>query len=89
MKLGGMLILSEKLLFEASDEQDVQTTLHHNFKRLNGYTDLEISQKRQALENTLIPETLASHEKRLRKAGFSKTYLWLKAFNFASILALK
>ena len=89
LKPGGMLVLSEKLKFDDDQEQAVQTTLHHNFKRLNGYTDLEISQKRQALENTLIPETFGEHEARLKAAGFSQVYLWLKAFNFVSILAIK
>lgn len=86
---GGVLILSEKLRFESDDEQAIQTTLHHEFKRANGYSDLEISQKRSAIENVLIPETLATHRARLLDAGFDQVVLWYQCFNFVSILALK
>ena len=63
--------------------------MHHSFKRANGYSELEISQKRNALEKVLIPETLATHNQRLRKAGFSSIELWFQCFNFASIVAIK
>lgn len=55
---GGALILSEKIRFDSDDEQAIQTRLHHEFKRANGYSHLEISQKRSAIEQVLIPETL-------------------------------
>ena len=63
--------------------------LHHDFKRANGYSDLEISQKRSALENVLIPETLSTHQQRLSNAGFSRSECWFQCFNFASLIALK
>ncbi|MBI43304.1 carboxy-S-adenosyl-L-methionine synthase CmoA [Marinobacter lutaoensis] len=86
---GGVLILSEKLCFESEQEQEIQTRLHHAFKRANGYSDLEISQKRTALEQVLIPETLAQHQERLRAAGFDQVLLWYQCFNFTSLLAIK
>ncbi|MCH8498051.1 MAG: carboxy-S-adenosyl-L-methionine synthase CmoA [Marinobacter sp.] len=86
---GGVLILSEKIRFEDDQEQSVQTELHHDFKRANGYSDLEISQKRSALEQVLIPETLAVHRERLLAAGFTKVVLWYQCFNFVSMLAVK
>ncbi|MDC0661698.1 carboxy-S-adenosyl-L-methionine synthase CmoA [Marinobacter sp. SS21] len=86
---GGALILSEKILFESPQEQDIQTRLHHEFKRANGYSDLEISQKRSALERVLIPETLAEHRTRLQAAGFDQVLVWYQCFNFVSMLALK
>ena len=86
---GGALILSEKICFEDASEQDTQTHLHHEFKRANGYSDMEISQKRSALEQVLIPETLAAHRKRLLGAGFTEVVVWYQCFNFVSILALK
>lgn len=89
LKPGGYLLLSEKVVFDDSIEQEYQTHLHHNFKRLNGYSDLEISQKRTALENRLIPETAKVHMSRLKAAGFSKVFPWLQAFNFMSFLAVK
>ncbi|MDX1458235.1 MAG: carboxy-S-adenosyl-L-methionine synthase CmoA, partial [Marinobacter sp.] len=83
------LILSEKIRFESPQEQDIQTRLHHDFKRANGYSDLEISQKRSALERVLIPETLEEHRSRLQAAGFSQVLVWYQCFNFVSMLAIK
>lgn len=86
---GGVLILSEKIRFESEQEQQTQTLLHHEFKRANGYSDMEISQKRSALEQVLIPETLQTHRARLREAGFDQVVVWYQCFNFVSMLAIK
>ncbi|OQX37238.1 MAG: carboxy-S-adenosyl-L-methionine synthase CmoA [Oceanospirillales bacterium LUC14_002_19_P2] len=88
LNTGGALILSEKLVFEVG-EQTVLEELHYDFKRANGYSDLEISQKRTALEDYLIPETLTQHRERLLAAGFSRVVLWYQCFNFCSLLAIK
>ncbi len=86
---GGILILSEKLAFTDPRQQELQTEMHHAFKRAQGYSELEISQKRNALENVLIPETLQQHRTRLAEAGFSSAEVWFRYFNFASMIALK
>lgn len=86
---GGALVLSEKICFSESASQELLTELHHSFKRANGYSDLEIAQKRQALENTLIPETLETHLTRLERVGYSQAICWFQCFNFVSILAVK
>jgi tRNA (cmo5U34)-methyltransferase len=86
---GGILVLSEKLKFEEIRQQDLQTDLHHAFKKSQGYSDLEISQKRSALENVLLAETLDTHQHRLEKAGFNSAEVWFQYFNFASMIALK
>lgn len=86
---GGCLILSEKIAFTDPHEQQLLVNLHHDFKALAGYSALEISQKRDALENVLIPETLDTHRERLLEAGFSRVVPWLQCLNFASLLALK
>ena len=85
---GGVLILSEKLAFE-HQQQQLFTDLHHAFKQANGYSELEISQKRTALENVLLPETLEQHRQRLRQAGFAAVYCWYQCLNFASLIAFK
>lgn len=85
----GILILSEKIAFSEPWRQHFHEELHHDFKRANGYSDLEISQKRSALEKVLIPETLACHQERLRAAGFSSSELWFQCFNFVSLVARK
>jgi tRNA (cmo5U34)-methyltransferase len=86
---GDILVLSEKIRFEDADEDALQQALHHAFKRNNGYSDLEISQKRTALENVLIPETLAEHERRLANAGFRQVHVWFRCFNFLSLVAVR
>ncbi len=86
---GGILILSEKLSFEDTQQQQLQTELHHTFKKAQGYSDLEISQKRSALENVLLPETVSCHQQRLAEVGFSSAEVWFQYFNFASMIALK
>ena len=86
---GGILILSEKLKFDDDRQQELQTQMHHVFKKAQGYSDLEISQKRTALENVLIPETLGQHQHRLQQVGFSSAEVWFQYFNFASMIALK
>jgi len=67
---------------------DTMIAMHHDFKRAQGYSDLEIAQKRQALENVLIPETLNIHFERLKQAGFSDSSCWFQCFNFASMIAI-
>ncbi len=89
LRPNGILILSEKVAFEDSQHHQLMIELHHNFKRTNGYSDLEIAQKRSALENVLIPETLVAHRDRLKSAGFSSADVWFQCFNFASIIAIK
>jgi tRNA (cmo5U34)-methyltransferase len=89
LKPGGVFILSEKLTFDSDEQQTFFTEAHHDFKRANGYSDLEISQKRSALENVLIPETLSTHQHRLSQAGFSRSECWFQCFNFASLIAFK
>lgn len=85
---GGVLILSEKICFSDEHLQSLNNELHHEWKRNNGYSDLEISQKRSALENVLIPETLDSHRQRLLDASFSSVDVWFQCFNFASLVAI-
>ncbi len=86
---GGVLILSEKIAFEDEAYNLLQIDLHHHYKRANGYSDLEIAQKRAALENVLIPETLSAHKARLATCGFKAAEPWFQCFNFTSIIAFK
>ena len=85
---GGALILSEKLRFEDEAEQALLTDLHIAFKRANGYSELEIAQKRSALENVMKPDSLQQHRERLLAAGFRQVTPWFQCLNFASLVAL-
>lgn len=86
---GGVVLLSEKLAFEQAEQEDWITSTHLDFKRANGYSELEIAQKRSALENVLIPETENTHLERLRCAGFTRATRWFQALNFVSLIAHK
>lgn len=89
LRPGGVLILSEKVVFADQPHNELMIELYHNFKRANGYSDLEIAQKRTALENVLIPETLEAHRVRLKASGFNSCDVWFQCFNFASLIAIK
>jgi tRNA (cmo5U34)-methyltransferase len=89
MRTGGVLIISEKICFEDEQEQDNQTAWHHDFKRTQGYSDLEIAQKRNALEDVLRPESETSHFNRMIEAGLARPQRWFQCFSFASYIAFK
>ncbi len=85
----GALIVSEKICFADGQEQIDQTNWHHDFKRTQGYSDLEIAQKRDALDEVLKPETEATHLARLATAGLTRPRRWFQCFSFASYIAFK
>lgn len=86
---GGILVLSEKIVAPDERENAWLVERYHDFKRANGYSEMEISQKRTALENVLVPDTLSGHHERLEKAGFSRVTTWFQYLNFASMVAFK
>lgn len=89
MNKGGVLVLSEKVIFADNRHDELMIELYYGFKKANGYSDLEIAQKREALENVLIPESLDNHRARLKECGFEDADVWFQCFNFASLLAQK
>jgi len=86
---GGVLVLSEKFIFNDSTSNQLLVDLHLDFKRSHGYSELEISQKRSSLDNVLISDTVEQHYERLQQAGFKHNDLWYQYFNFGSILSIK
>ncbi|MWP48788.1 MULTISPECIES: carboxy-S-adenosyl-L-methionine synthase CmoA [unclassified Gilliamella] len=89
LKPNGILVLSEKFSFNDSTIDELLFNMHHDFKRANGYSELEISQKRNMLENVMLTDTIETHKKRLADAGFSHINTWFQCFNFGSIIAIK
>ncbi len=89
MNEGGVLVLSEKVADENPEMETLLVELHHEHKRRNHYSELEIARKRAALENVLVPETVATHRARLSDAGFTHSAVWLRYFNFVSIIAIR
>ncbi len=86
---GGILLLTEKIALPPGVINDLVLDEYRQFKLDNGYSELEISQKRDALEKVLVPETADAHLQRLTRAGFARTDIWLKWHNFASFIAVK
>lgn len=89
LKPGGVLLLSEKIKGENDIKDNLLIDLHHDFKRQNGYSELEISQKRTAIENIMRTDALSTHIERLETVGFSNTQVWYQCFNFCSMVAIK
>ncbi len=82
----GLLIVSEKLRFEDPDTQALFERAHLDYKRANGYSELEISQKRSALEKVMIVDSEAEHRSRFEAAGFASTDKWFQCLNWVSYL---
>ncbi len=89
MRPGGVLILSEKVVDKDPQVSERMTSLYLDFKRANGYSELEISQKRTALEKVLVPETEEEHRQRLGQSGFIDITRWFQCLNFSSWIACK
>jgi tRNA (cmo5U34)-methyltransferase len=84
---GGLLIVSGKIRFDDPEEQQFYEAAHLDFKRANGYRELEISGKRNALERVMIVDTEAQHRRYFSDAGFSTVRKWYQCLNWASFLA--
>jgi len=86
---GGVLILVEKILAEDSLFNRNFIKYYYNMKRRHQYSEMEISQKREALENVLVPYKLSENILMLRELGFSHTEIFFKWYNFSGVIALK
>lgn len=89
LREGGVLLLAEKISFDDAGRAQRQSDWHHDFKRAQGYSDLEIAQKRAALERVLQPDSEATHRERLAAAGFERVDRWFQCFNFAAWIAFR
>jgi tRNA (cmo5U34)-methyltransferase len=63
--------------------------LYHDYKAAQGYSHLEIAQKREALENVLVPYRAAENVEMLRRSGFAEVETFFRWFNFAGFVAKK
>jgi tRNA (cmo5U34)-methyltransferase len=86
---GGVLIIAEKVLAEDSMFNRNFISYYYDYKRRNNYSEMEISQKREALENILIPYKLSENLTMLREAGFGHTETFFKWYNFSGFIAVK
>jgi len=86
---GGALITCEKIIHKNEETNKSLISLHESFKRENGYSQTEIAQKRKAIEDVLILESIERQLKRLIDAGFKKPLVQMQCINFVSFLAVK
>ena len=89
LRPNGALILVEKVLGEDSLFNRLFIDHYYDYKRRNHYSEMEISQKREALENVLIPYKLGENIELLRNSGFRHQEVFFKWYNFCGLVAVK
>lgn len=82
----GLLLVSEKVKHSEASTHALFDQTHLAWKQANGYSELEISQKRSALENVMRVDTIEAHQQRFMEAGFSRVIQWYQCMNWASFL---
>jgi tRNA (cmo5U34)-methyltransferase len=89
LRKGGGLVMSEKIASESTATHNLLNELYYDFKRRNGYSELEIANKREALEKVLVPVTAEKQLRLMRSSGFKKSEMIFRWYNFSSYLGLK
>ena len=89
LKPGGCLILVEKIVADSSLLNRIYTEMYYAFKKRKGYSDLEIAQKREALENVLIPYRVTENLEMLKRCGFTNPDTFFRWYNFAGFIGIK
>jgi len=89
LPIDGAVILIEKILTEHSLFNRSFIEHYYNFKKRNGYNEIEIAKKRECLENVLIPYKLSENQELLAASGFRYTEVFFKWYNFTGIIAIK
>lgn len=89
LNANGVLILVEKVLSRDPVLNRDFIKYYYDFKQRNGYSEMEISQKREALENVLIPYRTQENEELLLRSGFSSCEIFFKWYNFCGYIARK
>lgn len=85
----GILLVSDKMLQSNTDTSRIFIENYYEMKRANGYSDLEISQKREALENVLIPYSVKEEVTLFRHCGFEAVDMFFSWYNFSSFICMK
>ncbi len=83
MNAGAILVISEKV------DDSTYIPIHEDWKKDNGYSNLEVEQKRQSLENVMHVDTESTHLKRFKSVGFSSAQQWFRCLNWASFFMYK
>ncbi len=89
LRPGGVLVMSEKVILSDLALNSGFVEFYHDFKRSMGYSEIEISNKREALENVLIPFTAEENLALLKTAGFTNAQPFFQWFNFVSFVGIR
>jgi tRNA (cmo5U34)-methyltransferase len=89
LRPGGVLLMSEKVICHDRRLNREFIDIYHTFKKSRGYSELEIAKKREALENVLIPYSIAENRAMLSRSGFTAMETYFQWFNFTSLVAVK
>jgi tRNA (cmo5U34)-methyltransferase len=89
LRPGGCLIVVEKVLGETPLWNRLFIKHYYELKRRNGYSELEIAQKREALENVLVPYRVEENRDLLARHGFASVDVFFKWYNFCGLIAVK
>lgn len=89
LRPGGIFVLAEKIICDDDRLDELFVDLYYDFKRRNGYSELEISQKREALENVLVPLRPQDQISLLKVCGFKKVDMLFRWYNFATFIGVK
>jgi tRNA (cmo5U34)-methyltransferase len=85
----GIFLMSEKLITENKRLNKIMIDIYYEYKKNMGYSEFEIAQKREALENVLIPYTMNENIEMLKNAGFKDIEVIFRWNNFATFIAFK
>jgi len=85
----GIFLMSEKLITENKKLNKIMIDIYYEYKKEKGYSEYEIAQKREALENVLIPYTMNENIEMLKNAGFKDIEILFRWNNFATFIAFK
>lgn len=89
MKPGGLLVVCEKTISHSPEFNRAFIGYYLDFKRRQGYSEIEIAKKREALENVLVPFSVSENLDLLRRAGFTQVEMFFQWFNFSGFVARK
>lgn len=83
---GAPFVYAEKVVLDDPMTQAWANDIHLSFKRANGYSELEVAQKRSAIENVMIPDPVSVHIDRLKRVGFERPGVWFSCLNWAAFI---
>ncbi len=89
LKDGGVFLFSEKVISHHPKLNKDLIECYYAFKKEQGYSEYEIMQKREALENVLVPYSEDENITMAKNAGFSHCEVVFRWANFATFIALK